>query len=208
MALTKVRTGGIAADAVDNTILKLDDNYAFTGTISGAGGLIKLLSATISSAVSEYDISSTYINSTYDEYRLFFNFKPATNNTTLRMRVFVGGSVQTGNIYAYEGAGMNTSQYVSSNAFDAIVTSVYGIGNDTGESIQGEFNLQNINSTTFPFMMSGVSVANNEHGNAEGSNIMGALIKANVGDVVNGIRFFMNSGNIASGTVKLYGIAK
>ena len=78
MALTKVRTGGIAADAVDNTILKLDDNYAFTGTISGAGGLIKLLSATISSAVSEYDISSTYINSTYDEYRLFFNFKPAT----------------------------------------------------------------------------------------------------------------------------------
>jgi hypothetical protein len=37
MALTKVRTGGIAADAVDNTILKLDDNYAFTGTVTGAG---------------------------------------------------------------------------------------------------------------------------------------------------------------------------
>ncbi len=37
MALTKVLTGGINADAVDNTILKLDDNFAFTGTISGAG---------------------------------------------------------------------------------------------------------------------------------------------------------------------------
>tara|TARA_R100000005_G_C4949831_1_gene170810 strand:- start:511 stop:1017 length:507 start_codon:yes stop_codon:yes gene_type:complete len=37
MALTKVNTGGIAADAVDNTILKLDDNYAFTGTVTGAG---------------------------------------------------------------------------------------------------------------------------------------------------------------------------
>ena len=36
MALTKVRTGGIATDAVDNTILKLDDNFSFTGTITGA----------------------------------------------------------------------------------------------------------------------------------------------------------------------------
>ena len=35
MALTKVRTGGITADAVDNTILDLADDFAFTGTISG-----------------------------------------------------------------------------------------------------------------------------------------------------------------------------
>ena len=39
MALTKVRTSGITADAVDNTILKLDDTYAFTGTNSFSGGL-------------------------------------------------------------------------------------------------------------------------------------------------------------------------
>ena len=37
MALTKVRTGGITADAVDNTILDLADDFAFTGTITGAG---------------------------------------------------------------------------------------------------------------------------------------------------------------------------
>tara|TARA_R100001510_G_C7525672_1_gene119295 strand:+ start:29 stop:529 length:501 start_codon:yes stop_codon:yes gene_type:complete len=36
MALTKVLTGGIAADAVDNTILKLDDDFAFTGTVTGS----------------------------------------------------------------------------------------------------------------------------------------------------------------------------
>jgi hypothetical protein len=35
MALTKVLTGGIALDAVDNTILKLDDDYALTGTVTG-----------------------------------------------------------------------------------------------------------------------------------------------------------------------------
>ena len=36
MALTKVNTGGLAADSVDNTILKLDDDYALTGAVSGA----------------------------------------------------------------------------------------------------------------------------------------------------------------------------
>ena len=48
MALTKVLTGGIAddaitsakipANAITDSELKLDDDYAFTGTITGAGG--------------------------------------------------------------------------------------------------------------------------------------------------------------------------
>ena len=46
MALTKVNTGGLALDAVDNTILKLDDNYALTGTVSGAGKILQVLTAT------------------------------------------------------------------------------------------------------------------------------------------------------------------
>ena len=37
MALTKVLTGGIADDAIGNTKLALDANYAFTGTVTGAG---------------------------------------------------------------------------------------------------------------------------------------------------------------------------
>ena len=47
MALTKVNTGGLALDAVDNTILKLDDNYALTGTVSGAGKILQVLHASI-----------------------------------------------------------------------------------------------------------------------------------------------------------------
>ena len=37
MALTKVLTGGIADDAIGNTKLALDADYAFTGTVTGAG---------------------------------------------------------------------------------------------------------------------------------------------------------------------------
>ena len=38
MALTKILEGGIADDAVGNTKLDLSENYAFTGTVTGAGG--------------------------------------------------------------------------------------------------------------------------------------------------------------------------
>ena len=43
MALTKVNTGGLALDAVDNTILKLDDDYALTGAVSGAGTIVQVV---------------------------------------------------------------------------------------------------------------------------------------------------------------------
>ena len=38
MALSKIDTAGLVADAVDNTILDLAGNYTFTGTVTGAGG--------------------------------------------------------------------------------------------------------------------------------------------------------------------------
>jgi hypothetical protein len=41
MALSKINTGGLAADAVDNTILDLADDFAFTGAISGVASGVK-----------------------------------------------------------------------------------------------------------------------------------------------------------------------
>ena len=38
MPISKIDTPALKADAVDNTILDLASNYAFTGTVSGAGG--------------------------------------------------------------------------------------------------------------------------------------------------------------------------
>jgi len=37
MAFSKIDTNGLALDSVDNTILDLSSNFAFTGTVSGAG---------------------------------------------------------------------------------------------------------------------------------------------------------------------------
>ena len=72
MALTKVNTGGLAADAVDNTILKLDDAFAFTGTVSGAGTKILLRDITISSATASVEFihgsNGVILDTTYSRY--------------------------------------------------------------------------------------------------------------------------------------------
>tara|TARA_R110002012_G_C11589270_1_gene606081 strand:- start:195 stop:728 length:534 start_codon:yes stop_codon:yes gene_type:complete len=83
MALTKVLTGGLAADSVDNTILKLDDNYALTGIVTGTvagtdafsarGNADSWIAASINDIVQfpddstgdSFDTGSRYSTSTY-----------------------------------------------------------------------------------------------------------------------------------------------
>ena len=196
MALTKVQAEGI----------NLADTFAFSGTVSGAGGRDLLLSDTISSAVAQYDISSTYINGTYDEYILDYNLAPATNDVDLDTRVFIGGVLQTGSIYGYENSLNSTSGYDSSNGSTVSRLTIANIGNATGEYISGSLNLRNVNSTTFTFNYFGSNNLYNPDGNHQSTKNQGMLVIANRADVVNGFRLFFGSGNIASGTVKLYGI--
>ncbi len=165
-----------------------------------------LLDATISSAVSEYDVSSTYINSTYDDYFVKFNFFPATDNVDLEFRVFVGGSIQTGNIYGFEIGAMSSSTYEGSNATDNGRFNVTNVGSASGEGISGHFHMHNINSTTHSFTMMGQSTQYNTSALPNANHFSSHLIPANKADVVNGIRFYFSSGNIASGNVKVYGI--
>ena len=65
MALTKVLTGGIALDAVDNTILKLDDDYALTGTVSGTSPLEKIHEVVVTDYMGNQDYSITDAWKTY-----------------------------------------------------------------------------------------------------------------------------------------------
>ena len=89
MALTQVLTGGIKADAVDNTILKLDDNFAFTGTITGAGKVLQVVTAEI--------VTSHATNSTsYTGTDLQVNITPsATSSNVLVHATFDAGYPST-----------------------------------------------------------------------------------------------------------------
>ena len=84
MALTKVLTGGIALDAVDNTILKLDDDYALTGTVSGAGGLLQ-----VQSAIKTDHFSSTSTSLT-DVTGLTVNITPSSSSSKILVTAHLG----------------------------------------------------------------------------------------------------------------------
>ena len=194
MALTKVQAEGV----------NLSDTFAFTGTVTGTKGMTLLLDATISSAVSEYDISSTYINSSYDNYYLDASILPATDDVVPQLFPMVSGSVLSSGvsyaIYSYEVG------YLRGHDFTNIRLARNHSGNADGEFIIINGFLQNVNSTTIPWAFSGFTNMVTTDGLHEGNSVTGALDPASRASVVNGIRLNFHSGNIASGTVKLYGI--
>ena len=195
MALTKVQAEGV----------NLADTFAFTGTVSGTDkGMNLLLDATISSAVSEYDISSTYISSTYDAYYLDVALHPATDDVVPYMRPIVGGSVVTTGI-EYSTYGIENGLIYGNNA-SYIRLARSTVGNADGESITISGHLQNVNSTTIPFAFSALNNIVKIDAQHEGSICTGGLQVGSRASVVNGIRLYFSSGNIESGTVKLYGL--
>lgn len=204
----KFPTGNVTAGKV----LKVDSVTGSGATGVGqlsfgdGGGLVKLLDATISSAVSYYDIDSTYINSTYDSYEVEFVLRSSSDNDHLLTNVFVGGSIPSGNIYAWTVNSQGDSAVASSSASSGMRVSRYSVGNETGAFIGGRMRMKNVNSTSFPYFQTGQSVCYSySNGVFYGMSFAGGLILANRADVVNGLRFYYGA-NIESGTIKVYGI--
>ena len=178
----------------------------FTQNTVGAGGMDLLLDTTSTSSGGNIDISSTYINSTYDDYLLLFNLDPDTDDKNLAMQVFVGGTAQTGNIYGSETKfiGSSNSQN-NTNAGGEFIFNQVGIGSDDGRGISGQLLLQNVNDTNHSFCYSGFMNLFSTAGNTTGNIVAGSLIAANKASVVNGLRFFMSQGQCV-GDFKLYGL--
>ena len=184
----------------------LDGGTDFTNVAS----MTKLLSATISSAVSEYVIDSTYFNSTYDTYFLTFHLLPATDGTYLYSRAYVGGVQQgsSGNYYANEKSALSSSTYGNSNASQIWMEyNVAAVGNATGEGNTFQGFIQNVNDTSKPCQISGISHSSSTGALHNAHNCSGSFLVANTSAVMNGMNLYYNSGNIASGKVRLYGIA-
>jgi len=89
MALTKVLTGGLALDAVDNTILKLDDNYALTGTVTGAGKILQVVSSSTNTPKSI--ASASFVTTGHS-----VTITPTSTSSTILLTV-TGGHAWNGN---------------------------------------------------------------------------------------------------------------
>ena len=69
----------MAIDKIQSESINRADNFAFTGTVSGAGSRLNLLNTTNASSASSVIFNSSLITSTYDQY---FITCPAVNVLT------------------------------------------------------------------------------------------------------------------------------
>jgi len=186
------------------------------GTMSASQVLIKEQTASSSATISFVDGSSDVVlDSTYPIYVFkFINLHPSSDNAQLTFQ----GSTDSGSnynttitsttfrTYHKENGTGGTLTYVSS--FDQAQGTSYqyltgGIGNDNDQSVSGDLYVFNPSSTTFVKHFTS-TLQMYETVDFSESNFNAGYF--NTTSSIDAFSFKMHSGNIDSGTIKLYGI--
>ena len=169
------------------------------------GNLVLLNTVTTTDATTtNIDFDSTYITSTYKNYLVLANVKPATDNVQLRIRFFVSGSIKSGASDYGVGTRDEGGGGTNDNDISYLLGSQTAQGNATGEGTSGNYYFFNLTSSTFPSQMTfTASGMNSSHLH----NLVMGGGAANYELANDGIRFFYSSGNFASGSeISLYGV--
>jgi len=169
-----------------------------------------LLSETnITSSVSEVDIPSVFTD-TYRDYLIVCSaIHPQTDRTNFRIRYYNSSGLVTGSSYAYveiaradDSATPNTQ---SSSDTEIRIFNNRGVGNGSQEAFNVKGTLFNPRNTAhyknFSYLATNFNnYDSNRNVHSTGSGIYEAT------DALVGIKFFMSSGNIDTGNIKIYGI--
>lgn len=176
----------------------------------GGGGGLVLLEQHTASASASLDFT-TFISGTYDTYQFeLVDIVPATNATDLWLRVGTGAGPtwDTGSNYQYHGSLWNTagaSGVVQSTSDSKVVLgqSVSNTASDGGYN--GRVTWRDPGSASARKAYLGASTNAQSTGNFT-FNTGGGQYK--ITTAMTGVQFLMSSGNIASGTIRVYGLAK
>ena len=184
------------------TLKRMDYSY-----IKASAGLVKLLSTSGTNAAT-VDISSTYITSTYDHYRIYFSGKAATDNTGLQIQLSTnnGSSYETsGYSFSVSDIGQGNQNATTAGSQLQFTNQAY-IGNDTNEGFNCVFDLLSPNSTTVATMILS-SIGGADNGDA--FFYQTAMGRRNDGTQAhNALKIFQSSGNYASYAIQVYGVLK
>ena len=200
------------------------DGQVFTGTGAGlpagfeaaaGGGAWNFLSTATASASATIDFTSSIITSTYDQYMVTLtNIKPDTDATNFLFRVSVSSTFITSGypeagMYFNNAAGtpaMNAGYANSSSpaiGLNSFVDSNH-LGTATDEQYNGSLFIYNPTNASHYTCVTGYCVYETD-GGLFTTGQMGGHYPAT--SAVDGIRFYMTSGNIASGVFRVYGLA-
>ena len=201
-------------------LVKYNNNSISSVTALGslpAGGLNLITTNTISSGVSSSDFTSS-IDSTYDTYLFkFISIYPASNAVEFKVNFRDGSSnfdatKTTTNFMAYHNeSGSSTS--LEYRAGDDLAQSTGdqtlgdNLGDDADASLSGYMYLFNPSSTTFvKHFIAQTTFMEQDSTPYSMNSFTGGY--CNVTAAIDGVTFKMNSGNIDSGIIKMYGLSK
>lgn len=214
----EARTNGVAGtygDATHVPVVTVNAGgqisaISSTEITTNSGGSLVLLKSLTAASSAALDVTSV-ISATYDDYLIeILSLVPATDNTDLQLVCSTdnGATWDTGNNYAralrLDTPGFNT--VLGANSGLANVTLCPNVDTTT---TQGAVNLRigvyNPQSAS-QYKVFGLHGAyHNNDGNYYAITGHGIYLSATA---VNALRFVMSSGNIASGTIRIYGLAK
>ena len=199
----------------------LTNNYAFTGTTTGVTDtnqlvLIKTLTASSSGTLNFVNgASGVVLDATYKTYLFkFINLHPSANDTTFRMAGRDGGT-------AYDATMTSTFFQAYNQENDGGASLSYLTGSDLAQSAGPQHIMRNINNTSndmsgsgemFLFNPSSTTFVKHFQGQTNYDHVGGSTGNGffsgyfNVTAAIDGVQFTPSSGNIDSGTIKLYGI--
>lgn len=176
-------------------------------TQADIGNFVLLSQATSTTAVGSIDFT---FSSDYDEYKLFFQATPVTDNVDLFARVLVGGTVQTDNRYGYGLSRIDSgsrSIFGSNGDGELFLTATAGQGNvpaDEGGGI--DLTISQVNSTQNYkkfYWINSYQGTSNAHLGEVGS---GVFLRDSY--ILSGLRLSYTSGNIARHSYRFYGLRK
>jgi hypothetical protein len=182
---------------------------------SGAMTLIKTITASSDSTISFVDGSSDVVlDSTYPIYLFkFINIHPATDNVRFTVGFRDGDTnydaVKTTTFYRAYHDEADTSAALEYRTGDDLAQSTDfqrlagGVGNANDESCSGYLHLFNPSSTTFVKHFMARTQLIEQSGFSVDNYVAGYC---NTTTAIDAVQFKMSSGNIDSGTIKLYGI--
>jgi hypothetical protein len=210
----KIISGGMYEVLDDGTQLQLQ---CLGKTTSTPGALVYLGTQT-AAASATLDFTSL-MSSTYDDYLFVIdNLIPATNGVNLYMRTSTDNGANwdasAGNyFYGYNkiapsGSTTASNSTAGSNSDTKIIIAPT-VNNNTGVAINGDVKFRGVNNTAvykgIKFDLTYFDTAGVAGSNFRSLEGGGVRVSANS---INAVRFLMDSGNITSGNIKLYGIAK
>ena len=185
------------------TFLRGDNSFA---SVSTSLTLLQTITASNSATVA----FTSNIDSTYKNYLVAFeNVAPATDDVTLYLDLYVGGSVQnSGNCYDYACNGLRgngTKSDTASEGANDIKLSGMSFGNAAGENGWGHVYIANPSETS-DFKLIRAFTGHIDNGARACVDDCAGFLN-NGTSAVDGVRFLFSSGNISTGEFRLYGVS-